>query len=477
MVKHLFFAGIAGHAMRGLALAARSRGFVVSGLDEHAVPPGSDWLDGQGLEWYRTYKPALLVGVHRVVLSGGTAEDHPLIGDAQRLGIEIISFAQLVGELTEGRRVLAIGGTHGKTTTSSLLTWLFESAGRRPDYLIGIQPLNFESSARFEGSDVVVLEGDEYKVSSLEDRSKLEYYHPDVLALTSVEHDHPDVFKTETEVVRRFERIVGAMPKDGLLLAEASAGNLDTVAGGAPCRVVRYGEHRGESHAQAVSFSQDGLRLDIQTPYGEAPDLHVGLYVRHNVANAVAAVSIALAEGLSARDIRRGMATFRGAYRRFNLLTKPSSPVTVIDDYAHHPTEVATTIDAVRLHFPHRRIVAVFRPHTYSRTEALLSEYQRSFDEADLVFIAPIEASREALSEATVSGEDIVRGIGRKARYLDDRAQAEEVIAGELRAGDVVLCMTVSGYEKLAESLAAKARRVDRKSENPATLAGNGARG
>jgi UDP-N-acetylmuramate-alanine ligase len=427
--QHLFFIGIAGHAMRGIALAASAAGNTVSGLDETAGPPGSDWLDEQGITWTRTPGPQLLDGVDAVIISGGLPADYPLLKTAQERGIRIMSFAQYLGDFTAGKHVIAVSGTHGKTTTTSLITWLLESAGRRPDYLIGIRPFNFDSSARLTGASAFVVEGDEYIASNLDRKSKIEYYHPDTLVLTSVEHDHPDVFPTLASVVERFKAVVAALPPDGHLIAWAANKTVARVAESARCQVTTYGL---------------GLLGRIAVP----------LYGKHNILNALAATAVALKEGLTMEQIIAGAASFRGAYRRFNLITEPEAPVTIVDDYAHHPTEVATTLEAAKLHFGGRRVVAVFRPHTYSRTEALLDEYRAAFGSADLVYITGIEAARERGQDHHVSGQDITAALPMPALFVSDRAELLRRLERNTKSGDVVVCMSVSGYDDLAGELA-----------------------
>jgi UDP-N-acetylmuramate--alanine ligase len=454
--QHLFFIGIAGHAMRGVALAALRRGNTVSGLDENAVPPGSDWLDEHGIVWSRTPDPQHLDLVDVVIISGGLPADYPMLEEARRRHIRIISFAEYLGDLTTGKHVITVSGTHGKTTTTALITWLLDSAGRHPDYLIGIRPFNFDSSARLSGADTFVVEGDEYEASTIDGKSKVQYYHPDVLVLTSVEHDHPDIFPTFASVVDRFTEVIAGLPKTGRLIAWAANKTVAKVAAAAPCPVITYGLETGDYTPRDIAYQATGVEFDVENgPKGIMGRVAVPLYGKHNVLNVLAATAVALGEGLTMEQIIAGAANFRGAYRRFNLLTEPEATVTVVDDYAHHPTEVATTLEAAKLHFAGRRIVAVFRPHTYSRTAALLEEYRRSFDSADLVYITDIEAAREAgHNPSGVSGLDITKALSSAALYTPDRADLIRRIKLDSKPGDVVVCMSVSGHNNLAEELA-----------------------
>lgn len=441
--------------MRGLALATRGLGYTVTGLDEPAEPPGSTWLDEHHITWWREFEPRQLDGVTAVIVTGAYATDnYPAIVEARRRHIPIKSYAQLWGELTKGERMVDVAGTHGKTTTTALITWLLDAAGRHPDFLIGIRPFNFDSSVRLAGSGIAVAEGDEYRASQLETKSKVQYHHPDVLVLTSVEHDHPDFFASKTTYARRFADIVAGLPKTGRLVAWAESDTVTAAAKSAPCPITTYGLELGDYTARDVTYVPTGIEFDVENHGGILGRIAVQLYGKHNVLNTLAAVATTLSEGLSFEQIIAGAATFKGSYRRFNLVSPPDTDITVIDDYGHHPTEVATNLEAAKLHFPGRRIVAIVRPHTYSRTKALLTEWRQAFSDADLVYITDIEGAREAHMAHTVSGNDIVQALKMPALYTPDRTDLVRRLKVDAKPGDVILCFTVSGYDKLAEDLA-----------------------
>jgi len=462
MTGHLYFVGIAGHAMRGLALAARDNGYQVTGLDEPAAPPGSDWLDEHNFVWHRHFDPVQLGGVTAVIITGAhVTKDSPVIIEARRLGIHVQSYAEFFGHLTQGEQVIAVAGTHGKTTTTALLAWILESAGRRPDYLIGILPFNFSTSVRYAGADVAVVEADEYKASSLDNRSKAQYYHPDILVLTAVEHDHPDLFPDLASVETRFEAIVSALPKNGYLVACAESETVLKIAKSAPCNGITYGIEVGDLRARNVTYLPEGIELEVERDGEMLGHLAVNLYGRHNVLNTLAATAAALEYGLKFNDILTGAATFSGAYRRFNIVSDTGADVTVIDDYAHHPTEVATNLEAAKLHFKGHRVVVVFRPHTYSRTSALLAEYQAAFANADLAYITDIEGARETGNAPTVSGQDIVDKLTMPASYEPDRAQLIAHVTAAAKPGDVLLCLSVSGHQDMARELAVKLKTIE----------------
>ena len=458
--EHLHFIGIGGHAMRGLALAARELGHTVTGTDEGAYPPGSDWLDAQGISWSRKPAKAHLQEVGRVIITGSVPPDHPEVAEAKRLGIPVISFAELVGELTKGARRIVVSGTHGKTTTTSLLAWTFESAGRRPDILVGIQPRNFDTSVHLRGASVAVIEGDEYRSSQLDDSSKFAHYRPDTLVLTSIEHDHPDFFRDFAAVRDRFAELIGSLPADGRLVHWAGSETVREVAEAFAGERHSYAFEDADWYPEHPRYEADGIRFTLKHHDDVLGELSVPLYGEHNVLNAVASAVVALREGLSFEAVAEGFASFKGASRRFELVSKPDAGITVVDDYAHHPTEARTTIRAAKLHYPDRRVIAVYQPHTYSRTEQLLGEYATAFGDADKGFITVIEGAREQGTAGSVSGADIVKAAKQGGapghadlRYVEDRGELLDAVAKEARDGDVILSMTVSGNDLFAQEL------------------------
>lgn len=455
MAKRLHFIGIAGHTMAGLALAAQRAGFEVSGTDENAYPPSTDFLDQHKITWWRQPSPDHVKGVDQVIISGGTPPEYPELSAAKKARVPVASFAQFWGDLIKNAYSLVISGTHGKTTTTSLVAWLLEAAGKAPDYLIGITPKNFDSSVRYNQAPVAVSEGDEYQSSQLEATSKFNYYHPDALVVTSVEMDHPDLFLNLSDLEERFTDLIAALKPEAKLYLCADDVGASKLAKSAKVKVQTYGNGQGDWQARAIHFSAQGLKFTVVQAGRELGELTVGLYGRHNVLNALAAVAVASDYGLTWHQIASGAAKFRGAARRFSILTPQLASVRVIDDYAHHPTAAKATIEAVKLHFP-GRVIAVYQPHTYSRTKTLLSEYQQAFSGADQTFLAPIEGARERDQAASVSSQDIARGASGQIEVINDRAELVEAVVAAAQPGDTVLVMTVGGYNKLAEELAAK---------------------
>lgn len=457
--KRLHFLGIYGHAMRGVAAAAHELGYAVSGTDQGAHPP-TEWIAAHpDITTWR--KPAVshLRGVNGVIVGGGIAPDNPELAAAQRQGIPIRSYPELVAELTAKARRIVVAGTHGKTTVTALLAWIFEVAGHHPDYLVGIKPRNFNSSVRLAGSRIAVLEGDEYRASQLDTKSKFVYYRPDALVMTSMEMDHPDFFKDLTDISKRFRMLAKAVPKRGGRITYWNGSPaVRKVVESAVAPAESYDLQKAQWTATDVRYGPDGLDLTVRQGRAEFGRFQVGLYGAHNVLNVLAATSLAAGEGIAVETLTEALRTFEGATRRFSRLSEPGDPVTVIDDYAHHPTEAAATIAAAAQHFP-GRVIAVYQPHTYSRTIKLLKAYRQAFDGADRTFITEIEPAREEGQATKISGASIAQGND-AISYVDERRKLLAAVIDEVRPGDTVLSMSVGGNPRagvgFAEELAHK---------------------
>lgn len=451
---HLHFLGIFGHAMRGVALAAQELGHTVTGMDDGAYPP-AEWLAQHGITWWGKPDPAHLKGVSTVIISGHIQPDNPELQAALKQNIPVRSFPEFVGELTAGARRIVVAGTHGKTTTTSLLTWILECAGLKPDYLIGIKPHNFDTSVRLGRSQVAVIEGDEYRSSQLNDHPKFTYYRPEVLVLTSIEMDHPDFFKDLDDIKERFRGLVAELPATGRLYHWQGSEAVREVAEAAKAERHSYGFEQADWHPEHIRYEPEGIQFVLKHHDDELGELAGPIYGQHNVLNCTAAAAVALGEGVPFETISQALASFKGATRRFERVSAEDAPVTVLDDYAHHPTEAKTTIEAVKLHFP-GKMIAVYKPHTYSRTEKLLTEYHQAFVGADEAFITEIEAAREKRNAKTVSGEDIAKGAGKHVRYQPDREKLLKAILKQAEPGTTVLCMSVNGDNEFATELNAR---------------------
>jgi UDP-N-acetylmuramate--L-alanine ligase len=454
--RHVHFLGICGYAVSGAALLAKQLGYLVTGSDEDAYPPTTDTLTRAGIAWVNHHAPANLDmgGTPDLVVVGNQVRaGNPEWEEAVRRGLPITSEAEFYGELTGDRVRIAVCGTHGKTTTSSLLAWMLECAGMSPGFRLGTTSRDFGATARLGEGTPFVFEGDEYTTAPWDPRPKFLHTHPFAACVTRLELDHPDVYPTFASYRAPFVELARSMPSDGVLAlcaddAECVALQLDV-----SCRVVLYGENSAADWRPRVTGTSGGSQtFDISRRDGVVlPAVRLSLPGWHNVLNATAALILADAVGAPLEPCIAACATFRGASRRFEILGTADG-VTVVDDYAHHPTEVAATIDAGRQRFPDGRLVVVYVPHTYSRTLALLDDYADAFRGAGTVILGPIEPARERHLAHTVSIEDVAARI----RDVDDvriAASSDEALQRVLAAatpGDAVLCLSVRGFDNLA---------------------------
>ncbi len=451
--RHVHFLGICGYAVSGAALLAQQLGDLVTGSDEHAYPPVSDIVTAAGIPWENRHDPANLDrwGVPDLVVVGNQVR--PLNEEwleARRRGLPITSEVEFYVSLTGERLRLSVCGTHGKTTTAALLIHMLDRCGMDPGFRLGSTSLDLGGSARL-GSGPFVFEGDEYTTAPWDPRPKFLHMRPAASCVTRLEWDHPDVYPSPEAYREPFVQLAETMPEDGLLVLCGDDPQALGLRGRATCRVIVYGEG-GDADWRVTRLHDDGAvqRFRIDGPQLSVPEVALTFPGRHNALNATAALALAGFAGAPVAGCVAACASFRGPARRFEILGTVAG-VTVVDDYAHHPTEVWAAINAARARYGDARIIAVHTPHTYSRTRTLLEDYRRSFEEADVVVLGPVEAARERLQPATVSSADVAaRVTGREVHLVDGSAEALDLIRKFARPGDVVLILSLEGFDKIA---------------------------
>jgi len=457
--RHVHFLGICGYAVSGAALVAQQLGYLVTGSDEDAYPPTTDTLTAAGIQWVNHHAPENLDmgGRPDLVVVGNQVRDGNVEwAAAQQRGLPITSEAEFWAELTRDRLRLAVCGTHGKTTTSSLLAWMLEQAGMSPGCRLGVTCGDFGVTARIGEGRPFVFEGDEYTTAPWDPRPKFLHTHPQAACVTRLELDHPDVFPTFAAYRAPFVELAESMPRDGLLALCADDPECLGLAPHASCAVVTYGSDEGADWRVLRSDSdvQDSMqRFTVQRRDGtRVPPVALTLPGWHNALNATAAMILAEHAGAPLHAAVAACSTFKGASRRFDVLGEAAG-ITVVDDYAHHPTEVRATIDAARQRFRRGRLLAVYVPHTYSRTLALLQDYAEAFRGADTLLLGPIEPARERHLAHTVSIADVagtVRGVD-DVRMVSSSDEALAILLTAAQPGDTVLCMSVRGFNDLAK--------------------------
>jgi UDP-N-acetylmuramate--L-alanine ligase len=457
VTRHVHVLGICGYATFGAATLALARGDRVTGSDDYAYPPMSEAVTAAGIEWENRSDPANLDrwGVPDLVVVGNqTRAANPELAAVRERGIPCVSEIEFYVALAGDRTRLTVCGTHGKTTTSALLVHILERAGRDPGFRLGSTSLDLGGTSRL-GTGPFVFEGDEYTSAPWDPRPKFLHTMPDGACVTRLELDHPDVY-TDIDAYRRpFTELAATMPATGVLALCADDPECLALAAAASSVVVTYGLNRNSGWRIRDARDEDGMQRFAVERQGVSPlDVKLTFPGVHNAQNACAALILAEYAGVNPETGARACADFRGPARRFEILGERGG-VAVVDDYAHHPTEVAAAIDAARQRYPGRRLIAIHTPHTYSRVARLLEDYRRSFTGADVVIIGPIEEARERGMAKTVSSEDVAARAGSTAQVhvVASSADAVDLITSITRPGDVLLVLSLGGFDRLAPRL------------------------
>lgn len=448
------FIGIGGTAMASVAAALCELGVVVRGSDRDVYPPMSDFLASRGIEVFGEYAGENLgwdpdVVVIGNALSRGNAEVETVLDRKLRY----VSLPELVKEVgLRGRRTLVVSGTHGKTTTASLLAWVFEQAGLRPGYLLGGIAENLGQGARFTDSPWFILEGDEYDTAFFDKRSKFLHYLPEVVVATNLEFDHADIFEDLGSIQTAFRRLFQLIPRNGLLLANGDDANLAPLLDAAPCPVKRFG--LGEGNAVRA----DPVRLGPTASEFEVPSFkfHLNLVGELNVRNALAVVACAKHCGLSNKQIQAGFDSFKGIKRRMEV-RGVAGGVTVVDDFGHHPTAIRETMRALRIRYGQERIWAVFEPRSNTtRRSVFQRELAEALALADRVVVAPVARSGLLRPEERLDVDRLIRDVqaaGRWAAVLDGVDAIVEQAVADALGGDVICVFSNGGFGGIHQKL------------------------
>ncbi|WP_063533587.1 UDP-N-acetylmuramate:L-alanyl-gamma-D-glutamyl-meso-diaminopimelate ligase [Burkholderia sp. MSMB1589WGS] len=459
---HIHILGICGTFMGGLAVLARAAGHTVTGCDAGVYPPMSTQLEAQGIQLIEGYgaeqidlKPDLFV-IGNVVSRG-----NPLMEAILDRGLPYVSGPQWLGEhVLAGKWVLAVAGTHGKTTTSSMLAWMLEDAGLNPGFLIGGVPLNFGVSARLTDSSFFVIEADEYDTAFFDKRSKFVHYRPRTAILNNLEFDHADIFPDLAAIETQFHHLVRTVPGVGRLVTNGREDALERVLSrGCWSDVERFGVDGGWQALPA----EDGVPVDERfAVYWRSERVGVvGWHVQgeHNRLNALAAIAAARHVGVPPAQAAAALATFRNVKRRMEVRGSVDG-VTVYDDFAHHPTAIETTIAGLRARIgrENTRILAVLEPRSNTmKLGVMKAQLPASLADADLVFGYGAPTGRDALGWNL---RDALAPLGDKARAFDDLHTLVKAVAASARPGDHVLVMSNGGFggvhQKLLDALSVR---------------------
>ena len=440
--------------MGGIAAIAQQAGHCVTGCDANVYPPMSTQLEAQGIKLIEGFSPDQLLQFETMpdlfVIGNVVSRGNPLMEAILNQGLPYISGPQWLGEqVLYGRHVLAVAGTHGKTSTSAMLAWILEFNGYQPGYLIGGVPLNFTVSARLGESQYFVIEADEYDTAFFDKRSKFVHYRPRTALLNNLEFDHADIFADLAAIETQFHHLVRTVPSDGLLVVNGEEPALAGVlTRGAWAPVERFGQEASNEWS-LISQAGDGFIVcksgqEVATVKW-APDS--GVMGRHNQLNALAAIASANHVGIAPADSARALAQFKNVKRRLETIGVANN-ITVYDDFAHHPTAISTTVDGLRRRVGQARILAVLEPRSNTmKLGVMKAQLPGSLEQADQVFAYGANAGKESLGWdlAEVLSPLNTKEQG-KAHAFDDLDALVNAVAKEAKPGDHILVMSNGGF-------------------------------
>ena len=447
--EHVHFIGIGGISMSGLAEILHEEGFEVSGSDR-SPSPITDRLVSRGIPVAFPQKAENITdGISLVVYTAAIHEDNPELSEVRRRGLPVLTRAQLLGQIMKNYgTAVAVAGTHGKTTTTGMTAHVLMEGGLDPTVSIGGMLPSIGGNIRLGASDTFVTEACEYTNSFLE-------FFPTIAMILNVDADHLDFFKDLDEIADSFHRFAQLVPDGGTVIVCRDTARYEDVVTGLTSRVVTYGEHPDADYrAGDVSYDEMGRGSYTLLEKG-TPLVRVSLSIpgTHNVLNSLAAFAAGRVCGLEPDVIAAGLAAFKGTGRRFEYKGRLGD-ITIIDDYAHHPTEIRATLRTAR-RIPHGELYVAFQPHTYTRTKALLPEFADALAEADHVLLADIYAAREK-NEVGISSADLadaVNAAGGNALYLPSFGQIEDHLLTHCTGNDLILTVGAGNIHEVGEDL------------------------
>ena len=457
-MTHVHFIGIGGSGLSAIARLLKDSGYTVTGSDRVMSPFALD-LQGAGVTVYIGHHPRYIQGADWVVRSSAVPDNNPEVQAARQAGIPVYKRADFLGKWMEDKNGIAVAGTHGKTTTTAMIAFVLSELGCDPSFIVGGLMNNYGVNARAGKGNLFVIEADEYDRMFLGLKPRIE-------VITNLEHDHPDCYPTFEEMITAFESFISLLPNNGSLIAcieDEGAALLMNRARRIGRRVIAYfiqdemtikAQHWIQAHNLKAN-ERGGYDFEAVIHIAKAESVQVSLQVpgRHNVLNALAVLAVTAVLSLSIKSAGAALGKFTGTGRRFEVKGKKKG-VTVIDDYAHHPTEIKATLAAARSRYPKQRLVVVWQPHTYSRTKTLFQDFIRAFEEADEVIVTEIYAAREPKQD--FSSAEVVHAMQHPAvRFIASLEEATRYLLKHLHRQDVLLVLSAGDADQVSANVLA----------------------
>jgi UDP-N-acetylmuramate: L-alanyl-gamma-D-glutamyl-meso-diaminopimelate ligase len=458
--------GICGTAMASLAGLLKDRGFQITGSDQNPYPPMSTQLENLGIQIMKGYKkenlhPAPDFVIVGNVISAGNEEAQELV----KLGIPYTSLAKAMGEFIIGPRdSICVSGTHGKTTTTSMMAWVAQNLGVEPGFLIGGIPKNFSQSFQNPKGNFFVIEGDEYDTAYFDKVPKFIHYKPKHVIFTSCEFDHADIYKDLQAVKDAFTMLMRLIPENGTLMACADEPNVvELVKFSKAKKTWTYGKSKGDYQFQTQKVGDQGTDFSVTFKYEKLGDFHITLTGDYNILNTLAVIGLSHQLGWDLSKVKSALATFGGVKRRQEVLGEPKG-ILVVEDFAHHPTAVRETVKGIKAKYPGRKLFAVFEPRSAtSRRKVFQKDYVEAFQECDETLIAKAFDQSKIDSENRFSSEELIADLkqsGKSANVYDSVDPIVSDLVHKAKPKDLILIMSNGGFDgiygKLIKALEAK---------------------
>jgi UDP-N-acetylmuramate: L-alanyl-gamma-D-glutamyl-meso-diaminopimelate ligase len=464
--KHVHVIGIGGSAMAPLAGMLREHGYRMTGSDSGVYPPASTLLEKLGISFFHAFDAAHLSPAPDLVVVGNIiARGNPELEEVLDRKIPYRSMPEILEEVfLPGRHSIVVSGTHGKTTTTAMLAWIFHTAGKQPNFLVGGVAENFGKSYGLGGGEEFILEGDEYETAFWDRGPKFFHYHPDDLIVTSLEYDHADIYRDFETYELAFRRLVNLVPRRGRVViwgdTEESGPALRRAAEKAFCPVETYGlSERNDWIASDLAVDGGGMKFRVTHKGASFGQFTLAASGRHNVLNAMAAMAVAHGRGISTEDLSKALATFQSVKRRMDVKGEVRG-VLVVDDFAHHPTAVRATIEAARARWKGRRLWAILEPRSNSmRRKVFEQTLPVALALADRVVLAGVFRAQQLGDENRMEPEAVAEGVrlsGKSARVFPNSDAIAEQVSAEVESGDVLLVMSNGSFDGLCDKLLAK---------------------
>jgi UDP-N-acetylmuramate: L-alanyl-gamma-D-glutamyl-meso-diaminopimelate ligase len=463
--KRIHIIGIAGSAMSPLAGMLRESGYRVTGSDAGVYPPASTLLESLGIPFFHSFDAAHLDPVPDLVIVGNIiARGNPELEETLDRKIPYRSLPETLEEFfLPGKHSIVVSGTHGKTTTTAMLAWIFHSAGKSPTFLVGGVAENFGKNYGLGSGPEMILEGDEYETAFWDRGPKFFHYHPDELIITSLEYDHADIYADFDLYQLAFKRLVNLVPRSGRVViwgdTEQSGPALRGAAAKAFCPVITYGFNATNDWViSEPEVVPDGMRYALAHSGRRFGEFTLNASGNHNVLNAVAATIVAQGRGIPAEQIARALATFQSVRRRMDIKGEPRG-ILVVDDFAHHPTAVRATLEAARARWPRRKLWAILEPRSNSmRRKIFQDSLPQALALADEIILGGVYRAQQ-LGDKSLDPETVaerVRALGKPARFLSGSDAIAEEVSAKARPGDLLLIMSNGSFDGLCEKLMKK---------------------